>query len=535
MPRFDVLDTPHGDHATTFVDQLRVAWRRKWLIALPLVLIPLIAVFLSLRQARVYEASADVFLKRENLAATISGIPDYSQFGDRSSYAETEMVLARGPQVIERVLRATARLRRGRSLGSVSVTPSRSADLLVFRALNGDPRLASAISNEYAKQFTAYRSQLDTATIEEARREVSKRLDELRPSRRQNRELYQTLVDKEQQLRTLAALQKSRTFVLRRATSAVQVSPKPVRSGVVGAGLGLLFGLGLAFLWHAFDTRLRSADEIAERLGLPLLARIPEPPKHLRRRNQLSMIAEPNSMQAEAFRMLKTNLEFVNLERRARSVMFTSAVESEGKSTTVLNLAVAFARSGTRVVLVDMDLRRPFLDRFLGFEGEMGITDMALGRATMEDALRRVLLSHPPADESTAGNGNASGVEGMLEVLGAGAVPPNPGELAGSKVIEDLLDELRERCDLLLIDAPPLLHVGDGLTLSARVDALVVVTRLNIIRRPTLRELRRVLDTSPASKLGFVLTGAEIEDGYGYRGYYGAYAARKETSRERIS
>lgn len=117
-------------------------------------------------------------------------------------------------------------------------------------------------------------------------------------------------------------------------------------------------------------------------------------------------------------------------------------------------------------------------------------------------------------------------VEGMLHFLPAGSTPPDAGEFVGTKVLGDILDRLAERADVVIIDAPPLLHVGDAMTLSAHVDALFVVTRLNVVRRPMLAEMRRVLHSSPAARLGFVLTGAGQEDGYGYGGYSGYYQQR---------
>jgi Mrp family chromosome partitioning ATPase len=123
-------------------------------------------------------------------------------------------------------------------------------------------------------------------------------------------------------------------------------------------------------------------------------------------------------------------------------------------------------------------------------------------------------------------------------VLPAGPVPPDAGEFVGTKALGDILERLREDVDLVLIDAPPLLHVGDAMTLSARVDALVVVTRLNVLRRPMLAEVRRVLHASPAARLGFVLTGAQLEDAYGYGGYsayYGSRSSAEERPRERLA
>jgi capsular exopolysaccharide synthesis family protein len=212
--------------------------------------------------------------------------------------------------------------------------------------------------------------------------------------------------------------------------------------------------------------------------------------------------------------MLRTNLEFVNLERDARSIMVTSAVQAEGKSTTVANLAVAYARAGRRVVLVDLDLRRPFVEKFFGLEGRPGVTDVALGRLDLDHALIPVEISRPGLTESRT-------VSGELEVLPTGALPPDAGEFVGTRALGAILRNLRDRFDIVLVDAPPLLKVGDALALSARVDALIVVSRLRVVRRGMLAELQRILSAAPADRLGFAVTDAGSEDGYGSGYGYG--------------
>jgi non-specific protein-tyrosine kinase len=239
----------------------------------------------------------------------------------------------------------------------------------------------------------------------------------------------------------------------------------------------------------------------------------------VRKHDLLVMLEDPNSPEAEAFRVLRTNIEFINLERGARSIMVTSAVAGEGKSTTIANLGVALALGGRHVVLIDLDLRRPSLHRFFGLNGRPGVTHVALGRARLEEAL----VTIPILTTATNGNGAlpeaATGERrraGSLRVLGSGALPPDPGEFAASGRLRELLRNLAESSDVVLVDAPPLLSVGDALAASGAVDALVLVSRLEKLRRPVLDELKRVLDRCPAPALGFVVTGADADRVYGY-------------------
>jgi succinoglycan biosynthesis transport protein ExoP len=316
----------------------------------------------------------------------------------------------------------------------------------------------------------------------------------------------------------MEALQTSNAFVVREAERAEQVAPRPLRNGLLAFGIGAVLGIALAFLWQALDTRVRSAEEIGMRLRLPLLARLPEPPRALRRKRELVMLSKPGGVQAEAFRMLRTNLDFVNLERDAQTIMVTSADEAEGKSTTVANLAVALARAGRHVALVDLDLRRPTIGAFFGIENRPGVTDIALGHIDPVQALCEINVA--AVDGEAARRPVRTGT---LEVLPSGPLPPNVGEFVATRALGGILRLLRERADIVLVDAPPLLHVGDALALSAKVDSLLVVTRMGVVRRPMLAELERVLAASPAEKLGFVVTDAGSEDGYagGYAYGYG--------------
>lgn len=510
-------------HERSLRDYLRIARRRRWIILLALVLVPIGAVLFSLREERMYSSHAEVLLNRQNLANALTGTVDPSIYVQADHVAQTQADLARVPAVAQRALAATG-LRRSPTdlLNQSSVSMKQNADLLDFSVTDHDPRLAVTLATEYARAYVAYRATLDTASLQRARHEVQQRLDSLA---KKDGVLYRTLVEKDQQLATMEALQGSNASVVQPADHAVQVQPRPVRNAILGLALGLLLGVGLAFLWEALDTRVNSADEIAALLGLPLLGRLAAPNRTLRAEDSLVMVADPQDAGAEAFRMLRTNLDFVRLGQDVKTIMFTSSVAAEGKSTTVANLAVALAAGGRRVALVDLDLRRPYLGRFFDLRSAAGITQVALGDATLANAALPVSLPHvlePRQFDSTNGHQSGNGtLRGGLFVFGAGPIPPNVGEFAGSEVVAGILKALRDSVDVVLIDAPPILQVGDAQALSRNVDGIVVVTRLDVVRRPMLAELRRMLDLSSARVLGFVVTGAEHEDGYGYGYGYG--------------
>jgi succinoglycan biosynthesis transport protein ExoP len=523
-------------------DYVRVLRRRMWLVLAVVGLVTGAAVFLSLREQPLYQSSAQVLLKYQNLAANLTGIQDFSGvYQDPTRIALTQTKIALSPEVARRTIKAAnlTGMTPSEFLGHASVSVEPDSDILDFAFTDGDPARAVRAATAHARQYLLYRKSLDTAAISLAALQIAQREEQLRADGQTGTALYNRLAENEQQLRTMEALQTANAFVLRKASGAAQIQPRPVRNGVLGFTLGLILALGVAFFREALDTRVRSATEVGERLDLPLLARLAEPPRGLRTKQRLVMRERPQSANAESFRMLRTNLDFVNLDRGARSMMVTSALQGEGKTTTAANLAVALARAGEKVVAVDLDLRRPMMHEYFQLDGHPGLTDVALGHVTLDGAITRVALTsgggqstdeQAELEQAASGNGRAR-VDGWLEILPAGLLPPDPGEFVNTHALADLLRALRERADIVVIDTPPLLSVGDGLVLSAHIDAMLVVTRLSAIRRPTIAELRRVLDSCPASKLGFVLTAADLEEGYGYGtysySYYGSSAPRE--------
>jgi Mrp family chromosome partitioning ATPase len=291
----------------------------------------------------------------------------------------------------------------------------------------------------------------------------------------------------------------------------------------------------LANLAELVDPRVRSVEELEGQLGLVLLGQLPAPPKRLASKNQLVTrdYAEPT---AEAFRLLRANLDFANLAPRARTIMVVSAAPREGKSTTSANLAVALALGGRRVVLVDFDLRNPSLARLLDAHGRCGLSDVVLGECSVEQALLPIELSATsvtvpgsPRPAARSGNGRDAGREdrpslssrGTLELLLTGRIPPSPGDFAGTSEVGELLQELRARADVVLLDTPPVLSAGEAIALGGKVDGVLAVARLGVVTRPMVRDFKRVLTAMPASKLGVVITGVKASAGYGYGYGYG--------------
>jgi polysaccharide biosynthesis transport protein len=532
-----------GRPVSTLHDYLRVLRRRKWIVIPAVILAPLVSVLLSRGEPVKYEASAQALVSRQNLPANLTGVSDPTQV-DSSRLLTTQAEFARLPEIAQRALSAAGIQNRSPSdlLGASRVTSTDNSDFLTFTVSDAFPARSIRLANAYARQYIAYRREFESSQLASARQSVLESIQKLEDAGTTKSPLYASLVEKVDQLATMEAVAASSQGLVRPATGAGQLPSHVVRNGLLAFVLALIAAVGLAFLRDALDTRMRSAGEIGGRLQLRLLGRLPRPPHALRKANRLVMLGDPESPYAEPFRMLRTSLEFVaarqpvepgvgsNLlplrpaSRSAHRVMVTSAVEGEGKSTTVANLAVAFAQAGRKVLLVDLDFRRASLHHFFGLQSQPGLTDVVLGQVALSDVVSYVELDPGAGVEGTTGRrtterGAGGSPGGSLGVVPLGSLPRHAGDVAFTVGIEQVLEQLASDADLVLIDSPPLLRVGDALALTSYVDALLVVASLGVIRATMLDELRRVLADCPAPKLGFILTGADLEGGYEYLTY----------------
>jgi polysaccharide biosynthesis transport protein len=458
------VSTGEGTIVPSLLDYLRVLGRWKVLFILIVLLVPATAVAISLSQEPTYRASAEMYLDTH---ANSGG----TQYIDPQRTAQTRAELARIPAVVDQVLKAVPNtgLDRTEFIESSDVSTTLGSDILTFTVENSDPTVARQLATTYAQAFTEYQEQLGSETVS--------------------------------------------VEVVVPADEAPKVGPRTVRNGLLAFCLGLVLALVVVFLADALDTRVRSVDAIREALGLRFLGRLSTPPSRLRKRNELIMLADPTSRDAEQFRALRWSLDLANTEHGARTMMVTSAIDAEGKSTTVANLAVALSRAGRRVILIDADLAHPQLHLLFDVDQRPGLTDVELGDTWLVEALRPIALT-----EDSPGHGDSStGTDrtGSLEVLPAGSALQNPDELGFEEAVGQIVQRVRGRSDIVLVDAPPLLK-SNAIALSAHVDALVVVVRLKGLRESALRDLGWMLEASRATKLGFVVTGADKTESYGH-------------------
>ena len=295
-------------------------------------------------------------------------------------------------------------------------------------------------------------------------------------------------------------------------------SPKVTRDTIVGAVLGLLLGLGLAFLLERLDRRIKEPDELERIFKLPLLGIVPESPAYPRHASPqkggegLSAALPPGEI--EVFQMLRARLRYFNIDRELRLVLVTSAASGDGKTTVVQNLAEAAASMGSRVLIVESDLRRPSLAGRLALRRVPGLAEVLISASTIEEAIQTTSV--------VPGSNGSKASESAVSVLAAGAPPPNPAELIESHAMEHVLEWAAEHYDLVLLDTPPLSVVPDAIPLLRRIHGVVIVSRLGKNTRDGAARMREELTSLGAPLLGVVANGFNVRDtpGYSYDYYY---------------
>lgn len=282
------------------------------------------------------------------------------------------------------------------------------------------------------------------------------------------------------------------------------ISPRPVRDAILGLILGLLGGLILAFALDAVDRSIKKPAEVERIISAPDLGSVPR----FRKGRGPVLAGERGGAAAEAYRSIRTAVRFLDPDNPPRALVVTSPKAAEGKSTTAINLGLALAQSGHHVAVVDADLRDPALSKQLKIKSHAGLTDVLTGDATLDTAL------HP--------------YRPTLDVLFAGAVPPNPSEMLGSQKMSSVIDELVERYDYVIFDAPPVLPVTDAVVLATQVDGALMVVRQGRTSRAAVGDAARRLRAVNANLVGFVLNARPRPES---DAYYHAYEVAEATKR----
>lgn len=344
-----------------------------------------------------------------------------------------------------------------------------------------------------------------------------------------NADLYSTLKIKHQELLIKSAEQIEEVTLIAPAVK----PPKPINAPnvplnmAVGSIMGLFLGVVLAFTRESLDTSIGTIEGVEDFLKVPVLGVIPtfdeqelqEAAKQalpcdadqelVEGVSKLITLLDPKSLLSESFRSLRTNIQFASMDRRIKSLLFTSAGLGEGKSTTVINLAITLAQEGQRVLLVDADLRRPIVHKRLGLPREPGLVEALQGIVSWQEAVRTatdLMIGSLGVDRVLKSPGLDN-----LHILSSGSAAHNPSECMSLAKLKPLLAEMQDAYDIVLFDTPPILPVTDAVAMSSRIDGTVLVYQVGRIGRNALKRAKFLLDHAQANIMGVVLTNVKAE------------------------
>lgn len=437
--------------------------RRRWkTIVAMFVLALVVSGVITALTPRVYQSTAKIFVAPDTSTPEAAYSAGFFVQQRVQSYAE----LAVHRQVMESVINDL----------DLPVTPEELADkvtaevpqdtiVLQLQALDGDPQAAQRIANAVATNLVTFVEELETPKGSD-----------------------------ESQVRL--------TITTPGTYDGEPVSPQVSLNLVVAGLIGLVLGVGLALLRDMLDNTVKTADDVEAATDAPVMASVGVDKAMLKQ--PLLTDLSGFSPRGEAFRMLRTNLQFLDLDNPPKSLVVTSATAGEGKTSTSTNLAVALAQAGRRVVIVDGDLRRPQVAGLFGLESSVGLTTVLVGRTKLEESIQR----HGP-----------SGVD----FLAGGPTPPNPTEVLQARATKELLAQLREMYDNVIVDAPPLLPVADAAILATATDGAILVAAHGGTNRDELETAANRLKTVGARLFGTVVNKIPRRAGSGYGEYYYYY------------
>jgi len=434
--------------------------RKRWVTVVALAVLTVgVGVGVTVRTTAQYQATTQVFVSVQG-GSTTSDMLQGANFTRQqvTSYAK----LVTSPLVLGPAIEKLGLGVRPEALsGRVSAESPLNTALINITVTDGQPAMAAALADEIAAQFTQVITDLETpASGGTSAVKISVVRDAVVPSS--------------------------------------QSSPNVKLNLALGLLVGLGLGVGIAVLREVLDTRVRDEVDVAKVTATSVIGVIgydQDTPKH-----PLIVQDGTHGHRSEAFRRLRTNLQFLDIADRPKSIVVTSSMSGEGKTTTVINLAISLADAGSRVALIDADLRRPSVAKVMGLEGAVGLTTVLIGRASVEEAI-----------QPWGG--------GYLHVLPSGLIPPNPSELLGSQAMAYLLDRLTDDYDIVLVDAAPLLPVTDAAILSKLTGGALVVVGASEVNRNQLAGSIGALETVGARVLGIVLNKQARKQGDTYAYY----------------
>jgi capsular polysaccharide biosynthesis protein len=467
--------------------------KRRWVLIALLTFVGFIVSFVyTARQEKVYQATATTLVQRQSLAKSLNNIVDPgAQVNEGPRVLEAQAKLATSPEVAAATLKAVpgTGLDVNELLASVTVTPDVNGDLLDFALTNGDGPTAVKLINAYVDEYVDYSTKVSKQLAIDAAKTVRQQLRQLERDGQKGTQGYQQLQRNQDSLRSLISLSTPTAQVISKATGYEQTKPKLMIALVLGIALGLAIGLGMAFLLDALDGRVHSPPEIAEYLGMPLLAVMPAG-----RRG-----GSPGRSDAEtdeACRVLLAAIEGIEGGRTGGSLLVTGVANPNTHSSIAANLAHTAARSGRDAVLLDVGFRNGSLSRLMGATDHAGTSDLLLDSASLADA--SVPLSA----------GDSTDLTGRLRLIPIGSQSADSADLIGSVAVKELIQRLTSGDTLVIVDAGATLDASEAISAAGFVDSVLFVAATDEAKHDALSEARRRLELAAATPIGVAVIEA---------------------------
>jgi receptor protein-tyrosine kinase len=526
---------PEREETAGLEDYLRVLREKFWVVIITVVIVAAAAVAVSITTTPLFKASTNLVYQRTGLDTALLGTQLYVYDSNQARAIDTAVAVIDENRTIAQAVKDE--LGSSRSVESllemISVSTDPNTSVVVIDAVSADRDEAAAVANAFSHQFTAYRQKTDRATVASAREVVKQQMDTLDPADLQG-EYGLMLQEKYETLRILESMQDGGFAPVSAAVPpATAFTPQTTRNTILGLVVGLVLGVGLAFLLDYLDKRIKDEKTLEREFGAPVLVSVPsvgggwgEGKKKKGRSLRPVGFSEHQSL-IEPFRTLRSSLQYFSMGKENSVWLITSGLPKEGKTITTVNLALSFALSGKRVVIVETDLRRPMVHEYLGLDSAMGVTDVLAGTEKLANVMQLVRADDflPETGRRTPGEVNPKMLQRNLYAVAAGPLPPNPAELLSSERMGALIEELKCIADVIIIDTPPVLMVSDALVLLPYVDGVLLAARLHSTTRNEAEAVRNVMERAQARVVGVVAGGTKHGPGgsYNKRGY-GSYS-----------
>jgi capsular exopolysaccharide synthesis family protein len=503
--------TPTAD-AADIGHYLSVLRTRKWSVILITALVVGSALFFSFRQTPIYESTSKILVK------PVASPTQVTTATSTLISLETEREIMQSTEVAQRAAEDIEPPESAEALiEHLEVTIPGETQVLEVTFSDPNPLRAQDGAKGFTDAYLGYKTEQATAAIEDLRRPLQAQIDELSAqldalgigdatTATQDRDvLISQIAVLRSQLAPLNSLVVDPGDVIQAANLPSEAaSPNHLLNGALALFVGLALGVAFAFLRERLDDRLQGREDLEARAGAPVLAVIPKV-QGVRKKDREAPVTlvEPRSPASEAYRTLRTAVNFLASERGMQTLMVASADSGEGKTTTAANLAVVMAQAGKRVILLSADLRKPRIHRFFDLVNDVGVVSYLAGESSLTEALRDPGIPN-------------------LRVMTSGPIPTTPAELLGSEAMGELLAELRDLCDFLIVDTPAVLAVSDALTLMPLADGVLYVAHAEATTRGALGHARAQLDQVNSQVFGSVLNAFDPSKakGYQYRYYY---------------